>query len=76
MTSQGKNDNANSGRDHAGLGLRRRERHGDRVKVIAMPDTWLSVDAEFDRVLSKPFSIDALCAAIDALTIGTNPVMH
>ena len=67
---------AKPGLDGNGLCNALRKQHGNRVKIIAMPDTLLSADAEFDRVLSKPFSIDALCAAIDALTLDFTPVMN
>jgi len=43
------------------------EQHGDRVKLIAMSGTRLSIDADFDAILIKPFAIDALFAAIDHL---------
>jgi len=44
-----------------------RERHGKHVKIIAITGTSLSADADFDRILSKPFSMDALFATIDAM---------
>jgi len=53
--------------DGNGLCNALRERHGKRVKNIALTATRFSVDADFDRVLSKPFSIDALFSEIDAM---------
>ncbi|HME55446.1 MAG TPA: response regulator [Candidatus Lokiarchaeia archaeon] len=44
-----------------------RENHGDQVKIIAMTGKRLSIDAQFDAILSKPFSIDALFASIDQM---------
>ena len=54
-----------------------REQHGDRVKIIAMTASRLSVDATFDAIVSKPFSIDALFAVIDqALDDQETSIVH
>jgi len=41
------------------------EQHGERVKLIAMTANRLSIVADFDAIVSKPFAFDALFAAID-----------
>jgi len=41
--------------------------YGGRVKILAITGNRLSIDADFDAILSKPFSIDALFAMIDEL---------
>ncbi|HME54068.1 MAG TPA: response regulator [Candidatus Lokiarchaeia archaeon] len=53
--------------DGNGLCNALRERHGKRVKIIAITANRLSVDAEFDCILPKPFSVDTFFAAIDAM---------
>ena len=45
------------------------EKQGDHVKIIAMTANRWSIDAHFDAIVSKPFSIDALFNAIDQ-TLG------
>jgi|SRR5271157_6196730 len=42
-----------------------RKNHGNHVRIIAMTGTGLPIDAEFDAILSKPFSINALFSSID-----------
>ncbi|HME55395.1 MAG TPA: response regulator [Candidatus Lokiarchaeia archaeon] len=44
--------------------LRNRFHHG--VKIIALTGMRLSAEADFDLVLSKPFNIDSLFAAINS----------
>ena len=41
------------------------ERYGDRVKLIAMTGRRFSAEAGFHTILTKPFTIDDLIAAID-----------
>ena len=42
-----------------------KEQYDDRVKIIAMTANRLSIVANFDAIVSKPFAFDALFAAID-----------
>lgn len=44
-----------------------RTKYSDRLKIIAITGNRLSINADFDAVLYKPFSIDALFAKIDEL---------
>jgi CheY-like chemotaxis protein len=44
-----------------------REHYGNWIKIIAMTGARLSIDAQFDAVLSKPFSINVLYDAIDLM---------